>query len=143
MKPKAFFAIHFGAGFVELWLTYYYAQLTMGEAMASNLWLKAGIETAFLVAGVIWGNLGWDEYKYLKSAGPDTTLAFALANATASLAVGLPIVFVTLDTVHNYSLVGFSWAIRQLPLSLIAAAAAVQLVLLAYRKEAAPRCYRQ
>lgn len=134
-QAKAFFAIHMVGGFAMLWLCYYYVQLTLAQDLASKVWLKALVETSFLLLTVVWGSVGWDSYKELRDNAPGKNLPSELAASTASLTIALPIFVAIYDFAINWRLGGFVWGARTTPVILLVLAVVVGVVLLLYRRK--------
>ena len=134
-EAYAFFAIHMIGGFLELWLCYYYVQITLVHALSSELLLKALLETAFLLLTVVWGSVGWDSYKDLRHGVPGKNLASELAASTASLTIALPIFVATFDFIRNARLAGFMWGLRTIPVVLLTLSVVVGIILLVYRNK--------
>lgn len=58
-----FFIVHYILGYALLWLMYVAAQYSFYPMHGAPLALRAAVQTIYLVAGVIGGNIGWDVLK--------------------------------------------------------------------------------
>lgn len=128
----AFFLIHLVGGFLMLWLCFYYVQITIADELDASLLLKTALETTFLLLTVIWGSVGWDSYKDLRSAVPGKDLATELATSTASLTIALPVFTAAFDFWVNMRIAGFSWGLRSIPLGVLSLAVVSGITLIVY-----------
>lgn len=133
MVRTIFFAFHFIGGFLLLWLAYTLATIRLLPT-DSALELKAGLETAYLVTGVIWGNVGWDNFKRIPDNANFSLLAYILSRTLAPVVVGLPVVALVLDMFFQGTLVFWRPFLTWQHITLIVSAAVVGVTQRVYRK---------
>jgi len=97
MGRGIFFALHFMLGFLVLWLIYQSIQHSVLPGTNPALWLEAAVETAYLVTGVIWGNLGWDTFKKIPEKAKFSLMIYVLSRTLAPVVIVLPIFLIVLD----------------------------------------------
>lgn len=111
-----YFAGHFVAGFLLLWLTYTFVKQTFLVGPSSPpLATEAFVETAYLLAGVVWGNVGWDTFtRRLPKGASFSMVAYALSRTVATPLIVLPVVLWIVDFVKQGPAVwrasGLTWS---------------------------------
>ena len=125
MGRHVFFAIHFVVGFLLLWLMYQYAHTSLLPPEHPPLWLESAVETSYLVAGVAWGNLGWDALKRIPQNADRSLLLYVLSRTMAPVAVFLPLVAIVLDFFYQGIYLSWRLAVSWENAGLLAAAAFV------------------
>ena len=68
-----YLTLHFVIGFFVL--SSAYSSLVNLEGYNETFSLKASVETSYLLAGVIWGNVGWDGFNRIKSGAKFSEIA--------------------------------------------------------------------
>ena len=92
-----FFILHFGGGFLILWLLFKLARFSFYPSHNINFSLEAFMQTGYLVAGVIWGNLGWDAFKRITPDASPRRFVYILTRTFIPICVALPIFLVILS----------------------------------------------
>lgn len=64
---NVYLLVHYVLGFFMLWLTK--DNLDKVNSFASGTLISGSIETAWLIAGVAWGNVGWDVSRSILKSG--------------------------------------------------------------------------
>ena len=101
MGRSIFFAVHFIGGFLLLWLLNQAIHVTLLPDEGAPLWVEAGIETLYLVAAVVWGNVGWDSLKRITANAPGSLLVYVLSRTLAPVAIWLPLFLIPMDFIHR------------------------------------------
>lgn len=86
-----FFTLHFGGGFLLLWLVFKLTLFSFFPMQGVRIGLEALTQTGYLVAGVIWGNVGWDAFKNIPSDASPSLLIYVLTRTLTPVLVLLPI----------------------------------------------------
>ncbi len=108
-----FIFLHFVMGFFTLWLTYYQLNMIL-EFNDSPLFWKSGLETLYLVVGVVWGNVGWDYYTNIKNGCKSSEIVDYLVNFSAPGIFLFPIFLSIIQAVVSTFQDGFVWGWYQL-----------------------------
>lgn len=91
MKRWIFFTLHFALGFVMLWFLHKLAQFSFLPLGRAPLWSQALVDTLYLVAGVIWGNVGWDAFKRFPKDASWSLFIYVLSRTLVPVLVALPL----------------------------------------------------
>lgn len=91
-----FFFFHIVLGFYVLWLSYYRLNKAAADLNLSShsLLIESAKETLFLILCVIWGNIGWDKFKQIKTEGKFSDLTQYLS------AISFPFCFSVIGIIY-------------------------------------------
>ena len=142
MGRRIFFALHFVLGFFLLWLLYQVIHYNVLPRTNPPLWLEAAVETAYLVTGVIWGNLGWDTFKKLSDDSEFSLMVYVLSRTLAPVVIVLPIFLVILDMFSQGEYLSWRLAWTWQNCTLVACAVVESILLSLYRKSEKGFFYR-
>ena len=134
MGRKIFFAFHFVVGFLLLWLIYQLMHHNLLPDENPPLWAEALVETAYLVSGVIWGNIGWDTFKHIPEDASFSLMTYVLSRTLAPVAIGLPFFLVLLDVFYQGKYALWQLALNWQNAGLLAIALITALIQRAYRR---------
>jgi hypothetical protein len=138
-----YFLIHFFAGFFILWLFHQYVMLSFPPSNTRQLWLEGLIETSYLVAGVSWGNLGWDAFT--KRMPSDSSISYVIYVSSRTLApvmIALPVVANFVDIIIKGPVIWRASSLQWQNITLILFSIVSTLVLFLYRKSEPAVFYR-
>ncbi|WP_413692966.1 hypothetical protein [Psychromonas sp. KJ10-2] len=110
---KLFIFFHFIMGFFCLWLTYFQLSMIV-KAHGDPLFWKSGLETAYLVVGVFWGNIGWDFYSNIKKGVSASVITDYMVNFSAPGVFVFPIVVSIIQAIVGVKQEGVFWGYYQL-----------------------------
>lgn len=97
MARWIFFFLHFVLGFLLLWLILQLTQYGLFPRHGAQLWAEAAVQTIYLVAGVIWGNVGWDAFKQIPNGAQFSLMVYTLSRTVAPIAIGIPLPLIALS----------------------------------------------
>ncbi|CAA0337074.1 membrane hypothetical protein [Alteromonas infernus] len=129
-----FIMLHFVGGFFVLWLAYYYLQLLLEGPLTDNLLVKSLLETSYLVAGVAWGNIGWDRLNAITPKTSASDISKNIIFTTAPISIIVPGILLVSELVFRVSEGGWSWAWYHFSVSTIWGVVVVISLIFAYRK---------
>lgn len=142
MKNFIFSLVHFLGGFCVLWLSYALVNVSFQVEIATTLWAKTLVETAFLICGVIWGNMGWDARKLVSKDSAWSYVVFEISRSSAPLAIVLPIFLAVFDFCYKARLATVDYALHWQQIVLLGVSLLVILVLVFYRRSERAFWYR-
>lgn len=93
---RVYLTLHFVIGFFVL--SSAYSTLVNIEGYNEIYSLKASVETGYLLAGVIWGNVGWDGFNRIKSGAKFSEIAKMTYGFT------IPVIFIVITTLRLFYL---------------------------------------
>lgn len=96
-----FFALHFGGGFLLLWFIFYLARLSFYPLHGIPFALQTTVHTLYVVAGVVWGNVGWDAFKHIPRDASVSLFVYVLSRTLSPICVFIPI-FAILFSVFSH-----------------------------------------
>jgi len=100
--------VHYVLGFFMLWLTK--DNLDKVNNSASGTLISGSIETAWLIAGVAWGNVGWDVSRSILKSGNIRSSIVALLKTTLPMLTLLPGIIYNIQIYHEWFSGGFLYA---------------------------------
>lgn len=100
MKRLLFFVAYFVLGGLLLWLTYVLAGFSFlplhDDTKVS--WQNAGLQTGYLVCGVVWGSAGWDTLKSVSNNSTWSYFWYLFISTLAPIAIIPPFFTIVLDS---------------------------------------------
>lgn len=100
--------VHYVLGFFMLWLTK--DNLDKVNNSASGILISGSIETAWLIAGVAWGNVGWDVSRSILKNGTIRSSIVALLKTTLPMLTLLPGIIYNIQIYHGWFSGGLLYA---------------------------------